>query len=62
MRRGPCPRCGPPPFRKAHAEDTISFAPGTLDDPAALRLEDHIFVTTRGDQYDIADEAPQQDH
>ncbi|MGX0876145.1 hypothetical protein ACSSV4_000820 [Roseovarius sp. MBR-154] len=57
--RGFCPRCGSFLFWAAHAEDTMSFALGALEDPTGLRLEKHIFVTDKGDYYDIADGVPQ---
>ncbi len=58
--RGFCPRCGSFLFWRAHAEDTISFALGALDEPTGLVLEKHIFVKDKGDYYDIADGLPQE--
>ncbi len=59
--RGFCPRCGSFLFWKAHDEDTMSFALGAMEAPTGLRLEKHIFVTDKGDYYDIADGVPQKD-
>ncbi|MFB9151552.1 GFA family protein [Roseovarius ramblicola] len=60
-KRGFCPRCGSSLFWAAHAEDTMSFALGALEEPTGLRLEKHIFVADKGDYYDIADGVPQKD-
>ena len=56
--RGFCPACGSFLFWHAHAEDTMSFSLGSLDDPTGLRLERHIFVADKGDYYDVADGLP----
>ncbi|WP_299348643.1 GFA family protein [uncultured Shimia sp.] len=60
-KRGSCTRCGAFLFWKAHAEDTISFALGAIDGPTGMKLEKHIFVSDKGDYYDIADGVPQKD-
>ena len=60
-KRGLCPRCGSFLFWKAHDEDTISFALGAIDGDTGLTLEKHIFVSDKGDYYDIADGVPQKD-
>lgn len=60
-KRGFCPNCGSFLFWKAHAEDTMSFALGALDDPTGITVEKHIFVADKGDYYDIADGVPQTD-
>ncbi|MDT8328030.1 MAG: GFA family protein [Roseovarius sp.] len=60
-KRGFCPTCGSFLFWKAHAEDSMSFALGALDDPTGISLEKHIFVAEKGDYYEIADGVPQKD-
>lgn len=60
-KRGSCPRCGSFLFWKANDENTISFALGAIDGPTGLRLSKHIFVSGKGDYYDIADAVPQKD-
>lgn len=60
-KRGSCPRCGSFLFWKANNEDTISFALGAIDGPTGLKLSKHIFVSGKGDYYDIADAVPQKD-
>lgn len=59
-KRGFCPTCGSSLFWKAHAEDTMSFALGALENPTGLTLEKHIFVADKGDYYEIADGLPQK--
>ena len=61
-KRGFCPTCGSFLFWKAHAEGTLSFALGALDEPTGIKLEKHIFVADKGDYYDIKDGLPQRDH
>ncbi|SHI43376.1 Uncharacterized conserved protein [Shimia gijangensis] len=60
-KRGSCPRCGSFLFWKANDENTISFALGAIDGPTGLTLDKHIFVSDKGDYYDIADGVPQKD-
>ncbi|WP_208352708.1 GFA family protein [Pseudaestuariivita rosea] len=60
-KRGFCAKCGSFLFWKAYSEDTISFSLGSLDSPTGLRLEKHIYVSDKGDYYDIADGLPQRD-
>ncbi|CUH75534.1 GFA family protein [Tropicibacter naphthalenivorans] len=57
--RGFCPTCGSFLFWHAHAEDTISFALGALDNPTGITLEKHIFTKDKGDYYAITDDVPQ---
>lgn len=59
-RRGFCPDCGAFLFWKAHAEDTMSFALGCVDGESGLKLEKHIFTSTKGDYYEIGDGLPQK--
>jgi len=59
-KRGFCPTCGSSLFWKAHAEDTLSFALGAVDNPTGVTLQKHIFVADKGDYYEIADGLPQR--
>ncbi|MCC1492115.1 GFA family protein [Cognatishimia sp. F0-27] len=59
-KRGICPICGAFLFWKAHAEDTLSFSLGALEQPTGLRLEKHIFTAEKGDYYQIPGEVPQR--
>ncbi len=59
-KRGSCARCGSYLFWKAHDEDQISFALGAIDGPTGVTLRQHIFVSDKGDYYDIADGVEQK--
>lgn len=59
-KRGFCPVCGCWLFWKAHDEDGMSFSLGAIDGPTGLKLQKHIFVSDKGDYYDIADGVPQR--
>ena len=59
--RGFCPTCGAFLFWKAHAEDEIGVALGTLDAPTGLTLERHIFTADKGDYYTITDDVRQEE-
>lgn len=59
--RGFCNKCGTFLFWAADAEDTMSFSLGALDAPTGLTLEKHIFVSGKGDYYEITDGLPQRD-
>ncbi|WP_121632581.1 GFA family protein [Tropicibacter alexandrii] len=58
--RGFCPTCGTFLFWHAHAEDTISFSLGALENPTGITLEKHIFCDDKGDYYEITDALPQK--
>ncbi|MGV6811499.1 MAG: GFA family protein [Brevirhabdus sp.] len=60
-RRGFCSTCGAFLFWKAHDEETISFALGSIDGPTGIQLEKHIFTADKGDYYTIADGLPQKE-
>ena len=58
-RRGFCATCGSVLFWDAAAYAHISIAAGTLDCPTGLKLVQHIFVTEKGDYYELSDGLPQ---
>jgi hypothetical protein len=58
-RRGFCRTCGAHLFWELVRSDRISIFMGCLDEPTGIRLADHIFVSEKGDYYDIADGLPQ---
>lgn len=58
--RGFCPDCGSSLFWHAFGADRIDVAPGAVDAPTGLHMAGHIFVTDKGDYYDIADGLPQE--
>ena len=65
VRRGFCRECGSALFWHAdrhpdHAH-TIAVSAGSLAAPTGMKLAKHIFVSDKGDYYDIADGLPQKE-
>ena len=60
VRRGFCSRCGSWLFWEPVEGDRVEVALGAIDGPTGLRLQRHIFVSEKGDYYDIADGLPQR--
>ena len=58
---GHCADCGSYLFWNAVGFDTISILAGSLNDSAGLAVKGHIFVSEKGDYYDITDGLPQYD-
>jgi hypothetical protein len=56
--RGFCRDCGASLFWRRQGERGISIAAGTLDEPTGLHTVAHIFVDSKGDYYDLADDVP----
>jgi hypothetical protein len=59
VRRGFCSTCGSFLFWDPPAKDWTGVALGAFDTPTGTRLERHIFVSEKGDYYDITDGLPQ---
>ena len=59
VRRGFCSTCGSFLFWDSPDRDWIAIAMGIFDSPTSTRLEKHIFVTEKGDYYEITDDLPQ---
>jgi hypothetical protein len=59
VRRGFCGRCGSTLFWDPVFRDWIAVAMGAFDGPTGTRLGLHIYVSQKGDYYDIADGLPQ---
>ena len=59
VRRGFCSTCGSFLFWDPPDRDWIAIAMGIFDSPTGTHLEKHIFVTEKGDYYDITDDLPQ---
>jgi hypothetical protein len=59
VRRGFCSICGSLLFWDPMELDFIAVAMGAFDAPTSTRLAKHIFVTEKGDYYQIADALPQ---
>jgi hypothetical protein len=58
-RRGFCSTCGCSLFWDPLTGDKTAVAMGALDSPTGTHLEMHIFVSERGDYYEITDGLPQ---
>lgn len=59
-KRGFCPECGSSLFWRQIGSERVAVGPGAVDEPTGLRLAGHIFVTDKGDSYEIADGLPQE--
>ena len=59
VRRGFCSRCGSSLFFDPLKHDWIGVAMGAFDSPTDARLGVHIFVSEKGDYYEITDGLPQ---
>ena len=59
VRRGFCSVCGSSLFFDPPHKDWIGVAMGAFEQPTETRLGIHIFVSDKGDYYDIADGLPQ---
>ena len=58
-RRGFCSVCGFSMFYERKGIDKISVSAGSLEIPTSLDRMRHIYVTSKGDYYDISDDLPQ---
>lgn len=59
VRRGFCSVCGSSLFFDPVHRDWIGLAMGAFDGATGTHLEMHIFVSEKGDYYEIADGLPQ---
>lgn len=59
VRRGFCSTCGSTLFWDPVHRDWIGIAMGAFDTPTRTHLGTHIFVSEKGDYYDITDGLPQ---
>jgi hypothetical protein len=63
-RRGFCKECGSALFwhgdRLDDHKHRIAIAAGALEGPTGLEVTEHIFVSNKGDYYEITDGAPQK--
>lgn len=58
-KRGFCRTCGSALFWKLENDPTMSILAGCLEKPTGLTTEKHIFCSSKGDYYVIADGLPQ---
>lgn len=59
IRRGFCSLCGSSLFWEPLHRDWIAIAMGAFDDQTHTSIKMHIFVTEKGDYYEISDDLPQ---
>lgn len=59
IRRGFCGTCGSPLFWDPTHRDWIGIAMGAFDTPSDTHIKMHIFVSEKGDYYDLTDGLPQ---
>jgi hypothetical protein len=59
VRRGFCSICGSTLFWDPVFQDWTAIAMGAFDTPTHTTLSRHIFVSEKGDYYEIADDLPQ---
>jgi hypothetical protein len=56
---GHCHSCGSYLFWDSHSFDTISILAGSIDETEGLDVKGHIFVSEKGNYYEINDGLPQ---
>jgi hypothetical protein len=61
VRRGFCSRCGSSLFWDPAGYDWVAIAMGAFDTPTSTHLDRHIFMSEKGDYYEIADGLPQKE-
>lgn len=59
--RGFCKVCGATLFWRRFGGEATSIAAGSLDMPNGLKAQSHIFLSEKGDYYDIDDGLPRHD-
>ena len=56
--RGFCSACGSSLFWHPRGEDRIAVAAGSLDEPTHVKIMGHVWVSQKGDYYEIRDDLP----
>ncbi len=59
IRRGFCRTCGATLFWDPMHRDWMAIAMGAFEAPTHVHIKMHIFVSEKGDYYDITDDLPQ---
>ncbi len=62
VRRGFCSVCGSSLFWDPINKDFTAIAMGAIDPPTGTQIKMHIFVSEKGDYYEIADGLPRNQH
>jgi hypothetical protein len=57
--RGFCKECGSSLFWDPRESDNISITAGSIDEPTNLKTSHHVWVSQKGDYYEIDDDLPQ---
>lgn len=61
--RGFCSECGSSLFWDPRGKDYIAVTAGTLDQPTGLKTAGHVWLSQRGDYYELTDDLPRfQEH
>ena len=58
VQRGFCSECGSSLFWHPKGRETIAVAAGSLDEPTRLKTIGHIWLSQRGDFYELTDDLP----
>ena len=61
VHRGFCGQCGSSLFWDPRDKPRISIAAGAFDEPTGLATVGHVWISQKGDYYDIADDLIQHD-
>lgn len=61
VQRGFCSLCGGSLFWKSSTGTETYVTAGSLDRPTGLRLSEHIYVGSKSDFYDLADDLPKKE-
>ena len=56
---GHCASCGSYMFWDMEGRDTVSLTAGNIDDTTGIEVKGHIYVSEKGDYYEITDGLPQ---
>jgi len=56
---GHCKSCGSYMFWNAHEFDTVSILAGNIDDTSGIEVKGHMYISEKGDFYEITDGLPQ---
>jgi len=62
VRRGFCGECGSTLFWDDGSRPYVAVAAGSLDEPTGIVMTAHVFMSGKGDYYEIDDGLPQHRH
>ena len=61
VHRGFCCECGSSLFWDPRGRDQVAIAAGSLDEPTGLKTIGHVWMSQRGDFYELLDDLPRFD-